>query len=90
MVDLVRDLDGVATRSDGRCSGWGAPAEGLRACLEQSMTRLRRVEDAHERQRRSSAVTDETVRAAGLSREDILEEPTWQTDLPFFMQRTFR
>jgi hypothetical protein len=35
-------------------------------------------------------MSDEAVRDSGLSPEEILGEPTWQSDLPFFMQRNFR
>jgi hypothetical protein len=90
MVDLARELDGWAKPAAGHRWGWAAFAAGLRACIEHGRTSIRRADDAHQRICQSRDVSDETVSDLGLSREDILGEPTWQADLPFFMQRNFR
>ena len=90
MVDLASGLDGWSRPAAGRRWGWAAFAAGLRACIEHELTNIRRADEAHDRLGRSRGVSDETVSDLGLSREDILGEPTWQADLPFFMQRDFR
>jgi hypothetical protein len=62
----------------------------LCACIDRARTHMRRAEAAHDRLCAARVVTDDTIRDLGLSREYILGGPTWQADLPFFMQRNFR
>ena len=89
MVDLTGGLDGWSRPAAGHHWGWAAFAAGMRVCIEQGRGNLRRAGEAHDRVRRSKGVSDEAVRDSGLSPEEILGEPTWQSDLPFFMQRNF-
>lgn len=44
---------------------------------------------AHSRRRTLEGVTPADVRDMGLAREDATGIPTWQPDLPFFMQSGF-
>ena len=90
MVDLARGLEEWSQPAAGHGWGWQRLAAGLRACIARGRTHVRRVDEAHHRVLLSRDVTDETVSDLGRSREDILGEPTWQADLPFFMQREFR
>ena len=90
MVDLARGLDGWAQPTTGHRWGWAAFVMGLRALFDHAHTNTRRVDEAHERLRLSRVVSQETMSDVGLNRDDILGEPTWQADLPFFMQRDFR
>ena len=89
MVDLVRGPEGWSRPAAGHGRGWAAFVAGLRTCIEQGRRHIGRADAAHDRVRLSRAVADQTVSDLGLSREDILGEPTWQADLPFFMQRDY-
>ena len=90
MVDLARGLDRWLQPATVHRWGWAAFATGLWACIEHGRTNIRRTNKAHDGLCRSRGVSDETIGDLGLGREDILGEPTWQADLPFFMQRDFR
>ena len=69
---------------------WPAFLASVSAAIRSSFAGTIRVDQAHVRRCQAEVVTDETIRDVGLSRDVILGEPTWQQDLPFFMQRGFR
>jgi hypothetical protein len=48
------------------------------------------VNAAHEAGRRHLAVTDRDFKDAGMSRDEVVGIPSYQPDLPFFMQHGFQ
>lgn len=90
MVDLGAGSDIWGPPAHTRRRGWSGVAASVRTLMERRRASVGRVDQAHARRCRAEAVTDDTVSDVRRSRDDILGEPTWQADLPFFMQRGFR
>ena len=90
MVEPARESDQWVRPEARLRGGWSGFAASLHGWIERGRRASRRAEEAHDRLRRSQEVSDETAADLGLGREAILGEPSWQADLPFFMQRGFR